>query len=262
MSIAVKPPPMTTAGQLRLQVGEGLLLERAGQLERHQEVRRLPDPPDDVVLHGDDRGAAGAGRDRDVVEAQVERLLGRDGPAEAHAPEDFEAAPAGERQVDEGQEVLVPADRDSVLRDAPESGERPLVETARDRRVVPDRLDPEAVLAGPLRRKGFDLQAVDADDPEAFVDEVVRERVARGPQSHDEDTCARCPGARTGGPATADSSASGGRRSRLPTAGRARRSGRPSRSAGCSPGPASGRCTPSCSRCRCGGPCPGTSGCR
>ena len=139
-------------GQLRLEVGEGLFLERARQLQGHQEVGGLAHAADDVVLDRDDRRAPGAGGDRDVVEAGLEGLLGRDGAAEAHAAEDREAAPAGERQVDERQEVLVPAHRDAVLGNAAEPGQGPLVEGPRELGVVADRADPGAVRARPVLR--------------------------------------------------------------------------------------------------------------
>ena len=71
--------------QPRLQVRQRVALERAGQLQRHQEVAGLPDPADQVVLHVDDRRPAGAGRDRDVVEAVGPRVLDRHRAAEADA---------------------------------------------------------------------------------------------------------------------------------------------------------------------------------
>ena len=138
--------------QLHLQVGEGLFLEGAGQLERHQKVRGLPHAAHDVVLHRDDRRPAGAGRDRDVVEPGVEGLLGRQRAPEAHAPEDLETAAARERQVDQRQEVLVPAHRDAVLRHAAEAGERALVEWNGDFRPVAHGADAAAVL--PVRSPG------------------------------------------------------------------------------------------------------------
>ena len=55
--------------QPHLQVRQRVALERAGELQRHQEVARLADAADQVVLHVDDRRPAGAGGDRDVIEA-------------------------------------------------------------------------------------------------------------------------------------------------------------------------------------------------
>src|SRR4030095_356478 len=71
-------------GQLDLQIGEGLFLERAGELERHQKVRALAPPRDVFFLLGNDRRAPGARGDRDVIEARRERLLGVESAAEAH----------------------------------------------------------------------------------------------------------------------------------------------------------------------------------
>ena len=68
--------------QPRLKVRQRFALERAGQLQRHQEIAGLPDPADQVVLHVDDRRPSGAGRDRDVVEAVLPRVLDRHRAAE------------------------------------------------------------------------------------------------------------------------------------------------------------------------------------
>ena len=133
-----------------------------------------------------------------MVEAGVEGLLGVDRAAEAHAAEDREAAAARERQVDERQEVLVPAHRDAVLGDAAESGQRPLVEGPRELGPVADRADPAAVGARPVGRQRLDLEPVDARDAEALVQEVVRQRVAGRAEADDEDVLAACRGAGCG----------------------------------------------------------------
>ena len=57
--------------QPRLQVRQRVRLERAGQLQRHQEVAGLADAANQVVLDVDDRRPAGAGGDRDVIDADA-----------------------------------------------------------------------------------------------------------------------------------------------------------------------------------------------
>ena len=71
--------------------------------------------------------------------------------------------------------------------------------------------DPAAVGARPVRGQRLDLQAVDADDAEALVHEVVGQRVSGRAESDDEDLLARCRGARAAGAA-----ASGFQRVRRP----------------------------------------------
>ena len=120
----VRPPPITIAGSRTCRFASESRLRRARELQRHQEVGRLAHAADQVVLDVDDRRLARARRDRDVVEAHRERLVGVDGAAEAHAAVDAEARPPRQVQVQRGQEVLVPAHGDAVLGDAAEAGQR------------------------------------------------------------------------------------------------------------------------------------------
>ena len=100
----------------------------AGQLQRHQEVGRLPDTARQAVLHGDDGRTARARAQRDVIEAQLERAVDGDGAAEAHAAEHRELAAPFEQQPDDLQKILVPADRDAVLGDTAEARHHAIVE--------------------------------------------------------------------------------------------------------------------------------------
>ena len=61
------------------------------------------------------------------------------------------------------------------------------VEGALDLRPVPDGSDAVAVAARPVGGELLDLQSVDAGDPAALVQEVVRERVPGGAQADDQD---------------------------------------------------------------------------
>ncbi len=64
-------------GQAHLQVRERRRLRGARELQRHQEIRRLADAAQQIVLDADDRRLAGARRDRDVIEAELPRVLDR-----------------------------------------------------------------------------------------------------------------------------------------------------------------------------------------
>src|SRR6266540_6695691 len=176
--------------QLDLQVGERLFLERACQLQRHQEVRRLSDAADDVVLHPDDRGPPRARRDGHVVEPRLEGLLGRERASEAHTAQDREPRAPRQRQVYERQEVLVPADGDPVLGDPSESRQRTPVERALDLTPVTDGPNSSSIGARPVGRQRLDLQPADSDDAEALVDKEMGERVAGRTQADDQDLLA------------------------------------------------------------------------
>ena len=126
-------------GQPRLQVRQRVLLERAGQLQRHQEVAGLADAADQVVLDVDDRRPAGAGGDRDVIDPDRPRFVDRQRAAEAHAAVDLQLVAPRQRQVDQRQEVLVPAHGDAVLGHAAEAFEHALVERTIDLAPVADR---------------------------------------------------------------------------------------------------------------------------
>ena len=88
------------------------------------------------------------------------------------------------------EEVLVPPHGDAVLRHAAESFEHAIVELAIDLAPVADRQGRRVIGADHLRRQRLDLQTVDAHDPEAFVHEVVGERVAGRPEADHENVLA------------------------------------------------------------------------
>ena len=194
----VRPPPITIAGSRTCRLASESRLAAPVELQRHQEVGRLAHAADQVVLDVDDRRLARARRDRDVVEPHRERLVGVDGAAEADAAVDAEARPPRQRQVQRAQEALVPAHGDAVLGDAAEAGQPPLVE--RRRQLVPalDRARRPRVRADQIRRQRLDLEAVDADDAEAGVEQVVRQREAGRARARRPARSCRCTGARPG----------------------------------------------------------------
>jgi hypothetical protein len=128
--------------------------------------------------------------DRDVIEAHGERALGVEGAAEAHAAVERKAVAALEQQANHLEEVLVPAHGDAVLGDAAESRHHAIVQRFGERRCIADRLEGDA-LAGHrdprhLRRQRLDLQAVDADDGVAVVEQEMRQREPGRTHSDDQ----------------------------------------------------------------------------
>ncbi len=100
---------------------------------------------------------------------------------------DAKRAAPREIQVEEVEEVLVPPHRDAVLGDAAETRERALVERAEERLRIANQLRGTRRAARELLGQRLDLQAVDRDDPETLIQEMVREGVAGRPEPDDED---------------------------------------------------------------------------
>ena len=177
-------PADDAGGQAHLQVGHGGLLGGAGQLQRHQEIRCLADATNKVVLHVDDGRFAGARGDGNVIEAQAPGILDGQRPAEAHAAVEFEVAAPRQGQIDDLEEVLVPAHGDAVFGDAAEAGHDALVQIFVDGGKVAHYLRQVLRTTGELTGQGFDLEGVDADHRETFVQEIVRQGIARRSHAH------------------------------------------------------------------------------
>ena len=173
-----------------LQVRQCVAFERARELQGHEEVARRSDPADQVVLHVDHGRTPSAARDGDVIEAIRPGVFEGKRAAEADAAVDLQAPATGQRQMQQRQEVLVPSHRDAVFRDSAESSEDAIVELAVNRAPVADRQGRRRIGADDVRRKRLDLQTVDPDDPETFVQEIVGECVAGGPETDHEDLLA------------------------------------------------------------------------
>ena len=114
--------------QPQLHVGERIDLGRAGELQRHQEVRRGAHAVGEAVRQLEHRRPAGAERQRDVVEAERERAVAGQRAAEAHAAEQRVARAPRQQHADDLEEILVPAHGDAVLGDAAEARHHALVE--------------------------------------------------------------------------------------------------------------------------------------
>ena len=124
------------------------------------------------------------------------RVVERQRAAEAHAAEHREFVAALEQQPDELEEVLVPAHRDAVFGDAAEAGHHAVVERLVEFVDVADRPERRARAVGAhardVRGERLDLEAVDADDGVAFVEQVVRQREARRAHAGDQHLVAAC----------------------------------------------------------------------
>ncbi len=175
--------------QPKLHVRDRIGLRRAGELQRHQEVGRRAHAGRKPVRQFEHRGLAGAGGHRDVVESQLERAVGVDRAAEAHAAEHRETVATLEQQADHLEKALVPAHGDPVLGDATESRHHAIVERLLEHREVADRLERLALAGRRHTRKRrverLDLETVDADDRVAVVQQVMRERESC--RSHPDD---------------------------------------------------------------------------
>src|SRR5262249_14335297 len=146
--------------ELDLQVRERALFVGSRELQGHEEVARLADAAGEVVLHVDDRRAPRAGSERDVVEAEVPRVVERQRSAEADAAEEPHVRIARERDVEEREEVLVPANGDAVFADTAEAEERALIELFVERAEVLHRTRRRRGVADELDGKRLDLEAV------------------------------------------------------------------------------------------------------
>src|SRR5690606_1625024 len=94
--------------------------------------------------------------------------------------------------LNDRQEVLVPANGDAVFRNAAEARQYAFVERLRYLVDILYRLRTlSAERTGPVVRKRFDLQTVDADNAESFVKQIMRERVAGRPKAAHQNVLAR-----------------------------------------------------------------------
>ena len=201
--------------QAYLQIGQRRPLRGAGQLQRHQKVRRLADTANQIVLQLDDRRLAGAGRDRNVIESEVPGVLDRQRfRRNARRRSSGKLARRARDEINDLQEILVPADRNAVLGNAAESGQHALVEIVVERFEISDRLRRVLAVADEIGRQWLDLQRVDADDAEPLVQKIMREGIAGRPEPHDQRIRCRDTATHRDGARSADSSASAGCRFR------------------------------------------------
>ncbi len=180
--------------QPQLHVRERAGLGRAGELQRHQEVRRSAHAARQSVRDVEHRRAPGAHRQCDVIEAELESVLQRQRATEPHATEHRELRAPFQQQPHQFQEVLVPAHRDAVFGDAAEAGQDAVLQRLAQIGHVAYRFESAArsvaVHAAQAGRQRLDLQAVDADDGMALVHEFMRQRVAGRTEAGHQHTVA------------------------------------------------------------------------
>ena len=178
-------------GQAQLEIGDGVTAGGTGQLQCHEEVRRLADAAGEAVLHRNDRRTAGAGAEGNVIEAELEGAIDGDRPAEAHAAEHGERTATLDQEADDLEEVLVPANGDAIFGDAAEAGHDAVVErfvnlvdlaNGAEGFLVPVGID-----TGEVFGEGFDFETVDGADGVAVVQQVMGERVAGRAEADDEN---------------------------------------------------------------------------
>ena len=159
--------------QPHLEIGQTGALGGARELQTHQEVIGLTHAARQRARDRQGLRQAGADGDGDMIEPQRPGLLDRDGSAEAHPAVDLEGRAAGEREIDELEEILVPAHGDAVFGHAAETGHDALIQPLFQCRPVAHRPVDQ------LARQRLDLEAFGADHREPFHQQVMGECEAR-----------------------------------------------------------------------------------
>ena len=181
-------------GQPQLQIGDGFLLGRTGQLQRHQKVRGLTHATGQAVGHRKIGGLARARAHGDMVESHGKgRFLG-DGTAETHTAEHGEERAPFHQQTQHLEEILVPTHGDSVFGDAAEPGHGALVQVLIKLGNILDRLEGHVVAAGVdarnLRVQGLDLEAVHGYHRMARIHQVMPQRESRRAKTDNQNLVA------------------------------------------------------------------------
>ena len=107
--------------QPHLQVGHRRGLGRASQLQGHQKVRGLADAAHQVVFNINNGRLARAGCDTNMIETHVPGIVYGNRTAETYAAVGPKSLPSLQGQVDDFQEVFVPAHGDAVFGHAAET---------------------------------------------------------------------------------------------------------------------------------------------
>src|SRR5207237_976095 len=117
-----------------LQIRQCRSLERARQLERHQEIRRLADAIREIVLEIDDRGPARPGGDRNVMKAEIPCLVDCQRASKTDTAVNAKRMAARQGQMKQRQKILIPTNPDSVFGNAATTFENALLERLIDLR--------------------------------------------------------------------------------------------------------------------------------
>ena len=164
-------------GQAQLQIGDRIGLGRARQLQRHEEIRRLPHAAHQAVLHRHYRRTPCAHAQRHVVEAHFISAFDGNRAAKPHATEHGKLASAFHQQAFQFQIVLVPANRNAVLRHASKARHHAVVQGFEEIFDVVDGFERNApamrIHAGNRRVQRLDLESVNSGDRVAVVHQMM-----------------------------------------------------------------------------------------
>ncbi len=188
MSTPVRPPPMTTAGRRACRLDSESALKAPVNCSAIRKSLALRMPRSRLFLMSMMVGRPAPAAMATWSIAAGPGLVERQRAAEADAAVDAEARPPRQGEVDERQEVLVPAHGDAVLGDAAEAFEHARVERPVD--VAPvarsaaaaARLSPASTGSG-----GSIFSPSMATTPKPSFSEVMRERVAGRAEADDQD---------------------------------------------------------------------------
>src|SRR5450759_3271151 len=114
--------------QAQLHVGDRVGLGRAGELQRHEEIRGRAHASRETVGDIEHGGFARAHAQGQVVEAEFGHILHGQGAAKAHPAEQRKLLAPLEQQADDLEEILVPTHGDAVFGDAAETRHDPIGE--------------------------------------------------------------------------------------------------------------------------------------
>ena len=182
------------------QVGDAVGLGGAGQLQRHQEIGRLPHARRETVLHRDHGRPAGAGAQRDMVEAERRRRC-RSSACRRSARRRYIANCArrssSRRMIFRkflSQRTVMP-----YSATPPNPAIDAVVEPLAQARDVADRRGTararrRAIDAGDFRRQRLDLQPVDRRDEVAVIHQVMRQGEPRRARARPPAPCSRIAG--------------------------------------------------------------------
>ena len=177
-------------GHPDLEVRRGVATASPGRLQGHQEVARGPNTAREPARDLDHRGGTGAGGEGDMVKTHGESIVKRQGPAQTNSSGQSELIAPLEQQSHQGQEILVPTDRDPVFGDPAEAARHAGRQRLEDRLDLNHRLeiDPVEVVAGvlrvdPGRQQRLKLEPIDGEHRMTVLDQVMGEREASRSES-------------------------------------------------------------------------------
>ena len=169
--------------QAQLHVGERVGFRGAGQLQRHQKIRRRAHTVGKPVRQFQHRRLARARGKGDVIEAKRERAVHVDRAAKANATIERKMVTPLEQQSNHLKKILVPAHGNAVFGDAAEASHRTFVKRLDQCCKMAHRFEsdtrPVRFHSAEIRIERLDLETVDAHDGVSVVQQMMRKRKAR-----------------------------------------------------------------------------------